>query len=337
MKTIIYIIFLFCLLCSCKTKSTNQADQSRFAIVIHGGAGNINSSEMPDQISKAYNAALDTALELGLKVLKEDGSSLDAITAVIVYLEDNPLFNAGKGAVLTHDGKNELDACIMSGFDLKAGSVAGVRDVRNPILLARKIMENSEHVMLSGAGASEFARKSGVEMADSSWFFTEKSYKSLQDAIKKENDISQLPQADLVNKYGTVGCVALDKNGNLAAGTSTGGMTNKRYGRIGDSPIVGGGTYANNLTCAVSATGHGEYFIRYTVAHDISALMEYKNLTVNEAARKVIFEKLLPAGGYGGVICLDHNGNYAMEFNTAGMFRAFGNSDGEKIVKIFKE
>jgi beta-aspartyl-peptidase (threonine type) len=320
---------------SCISGESGKINHEHYALVIHGGAGSIVSSEMSSETQLAYSAALDTALELGIRTLEEGKSSLDAVCTVIVYLEDNPMFNAGKGAVFTHDGKNELDASIMSGIDLSAGAVTCIRDVKNPILLARKVKENSKHVMLSGAGASEFAREQGLEMVDTSWFFTEKSFKSLQKALDQEKSLSQEPAPLPDYKFGTVGCVALDKDGNLAAGTSTGGMTNKRYGRIGDSPIIGAGTYANNKTCAVSATGHGEFFIRYTVAHDISALMEYKKLSVKEAAIEVIHNKLEPANGFGGVICLDKMGNYAMEFNTKGMFRAFGNSDGERIVKIF--
>lgn len=295
------------------------------------------SSEMNPETQAIYISAMDTALKLGLKSLEEGKSSLDAVATVIVYLENNPLFNAGRGAVFTHDGKNELDAAIMSGLDLSAGAVAGVRDVKNPILLARKIKENSNHVMLSGKGASEFAMEQGLEMADTSWFYTKKSFDNLQKALKQDKAISGISKNPVDFKFGTVGCVALDKEGNLAAGTSTGGMTNKRYGRIGDAPIIGAGTYANNKTCAVSATGHGEFFIRYTVAHDISALMEYKHLRVQDAAKEVIFNKLKPVQGSGGVICLDKNGNYAMEFNTTGMFRAYGNSKGGKIIRIFRE
>jgi L-asparaginase / beta-aspartyl-peptidase len=335
MKHTISVILVISLLFSCKS-ITEPEINGNFAIVIHGGAGAMKSSEMSEEIQNIYTSALDTALSIGMSELKAGKSSIDAVTSVIVYMEDNPLFNAGRGAVFAHSGKNELDASIMSGIDLSAGAVTGITDVKNPILLARRIKEKSDHVMLSGKGASEFAKKEGLEMVDSTWFFTEKSYKSLQDAIKREKDLSfdQIEKNEY--KFGTVGCVALDKEGNLAAGTSTGGMTNKKYGRIGDSPIIGAGTYANNKTCAVSCTGHGEYFIRFTVAHDISALMEYANLSIDEAAKEVIFNKLKPAGGTGGVICLDRMGNYAMEFNTDGMFRAFGDSKGNKIIAIFK-
>ncbi len=333
-----FVFFAFTLvIASCATKEHNNSHPGKFAIVIHGGAGQIDSTKMGNELQQKYFAALDTALELGIKSLEEGRSSIDAVTKVIVYLEDNPLFNAGKGAVFTHKGRNELDASIMSGIDLTAGSVAGVTDVKNPILLALKVKEKSNHVMLAGTGASEFAREQGLEMADSSWFYTEKSFKSLQKALEQEKALSKESSVSSDFKFGTVGCVALDKNGNLAAGTSTGGMTNKKYGRIGDAPVIGAGTYANNKSCGVSATGHGEFFIRYTVAHDISALMEYKGLSVKEAAYEVIINKLEPVNGLGGVICLDKSGNCAMEFNTSGMFRAFGNSEGERIVKIFKE
>ncbi len=336
MKNIFLIALVFGFIISCSPSRDETMKPEEYALAIHGGAGQMSSSAMSGETQLFYTSAMDTALEIGLKALEAGQSSIDAVTLVIIYLENNPLFNAGRGAVFNHEGKNDLDAAIMSGIDLSAGAVAGVRDVKNPILLARHIKENSKHVMLSGEGASQFAREQGLVMADSSWFFTKKSFESLEQAIEHEKALSMnsVPQSDF--KFGTVGCVALDKSGNLAAGTSTGGMTNKRFGRIGDSPIIGAGTYANNNTCAVSATGHGEYFIRYTVAHDISALMEYKNLSVSESAREVITNKLEPAKGYGGVICLDRNGDYAMEFNTSGMFRAYGNSGGERIVKIFK-
>jgi len=239
-------------------------------------------------------------------------------------MEDNPLFNAGKGAVFTHEGRNELDASIMTGQDLNAGAVAGVTDIRHPISAARAVMEKSEHVMLAGHGASVFAAQVGLEIVDPSFFYTRNRYESLQRALERE-------------EHGTVGCVALDKEGNLCAGTSTGGMTNKKYGRIGDSPIIGAGTYANNATCGVSGTGHGEYFIRWTVAHQISVLMEYKGYDVEQAAREVVEGTLAEVGGEGGVICLDRFGRPAMVTNTTGMFRAYGNSEGERMVAIFKE
>jgi beta-aspartyl-peptidase (threonine type) len=335
-KSFILVLFSIIII-ACTPNVTPIKNEGQYALVIHGGAGNIISSEMKTEVQFAYTAALDTALKIGVKLLKEKKTSLEVVSAVIVYLEDNPLFNAGKGAVFSYDGKNELDASIMSGIDLTAGAVAGVRDVKNPILLAEKIRKNSKHVMLSGTGASLFAREQGLEMVDSSWFFTKNRFESLQEALEQEKSLSMKFSTPSDFKYGTVGCVALDVFGNLASGTSTGGMTNKRYGRIGDSPIIGAGTYANNKTCAVSATGHGEFFIRYTVAYDISALMEYRKLSVQEAAHEVIYNKLTPVEGYGGVICLDKKGNFAIEFNTKGMFRANENSKGERIVRLFAE
>ncbi len=294
-----------------------------YALVLHGGAGSMTFERFPEPDQEKYLHALDSALQLGLDVLKGGGVSIDAVEVVIRCLEDNPLFNAGRGAVFTSEGKNELDASIMTGHDLNAGAVAGVTDIRHPISAARAVMEQSDHVMLSGGGASAFAREVGLEIVDPSFFYTQKRYESFQRA--KEDD-----------KHGTVGCVALDMNGNLCAGTSTGGMTNKKYGRIGDSPIIGAGTYANNHTCGVSATGHGEFFIRWAVAHDISALMEYKGMGVEPAAREVVEGKLADAGGSGGVICLDKFGRVAMVTNTQGMFRAYGNSEGERVVAIFR-
>lgn len=270
-----------------------------------------------------YKAELNAALQIGVEILRNGGSSLDAVEQVVRYLEDCPLFNAGRGAVFTNDGKNELDAAIMEGSELKAGAVAGIGNIKNPITAARMVMEKSPHVLMVGKGASLFAAQNGSEVVDSSYFFTEKSWNALQRALDRDS------------KMGTVGCVALDRNGNLAAATSTGGMTNKRYGRVGDVPIIGAGTYANNNTCAVSATGHGEFFIRYTVAHDISALMEYKGLTLNEAAQEVVLKKLVVAGGRGGIIAVDKYGNVDLSFNTSGMFRAFQLENSEREVSIF--
>jgi len=294
-----------------------------YALVLHGGAGNMNFQNMPEPAQEQFHAALDSALQMGLVVLEKGGASIDAVESVIRYMEDNPLFNAGRGAVFTSEGKNELDASIMCGQDLNAGAVAGVTNIKHPITAARAVMEQSDHVMLSGKGASVFATEVGLELVDPAWFYTEKRFESYQRAVAKD-------------KHGTVGCVALDKEGNLCAGTSTGGMTNKKYGRIGDSPIIGAGTYANNATCGVSATGHGEFFIRWTVAHQISVLMEYKGYDVEKAAREVVENQLVEVGGSGGVICLDKFGRPAMITNTSGMFRAYGNSEGEHLVAIFK-
>jgi len=301
-------------------------EQTAYAIVIHGGAGNISPQFISSERADALSAKLSEVLEKGIYILDSGGTSLDAVEAVIRLMEDSPLFNAGKGAVYTHEGKNELDASIMNGKTLNAGAVAGIGDIKNPISAARIVMEKSPHVLLSGKGASRFVSGEGAEVVDSNYFYTERRWKQLQQQLKKAE----------VEKYGTVGCVALDRYGNLAAGTSTGGMTNKRYGRIGDSPIIGAGNYANNNSCAVSATGHGEYFIRYTVAHDISAMMQYRDLSIQEAASAVIHEKLKDAGGTGGVICVDRYGNIAMEFNTAGMLRAYATANGKKGVRVFE-
>jgi L-asparaginase / beta-aspartyl-peptidase len=332
-RLILSTFFLFVLtLFSCKTEKKTTSEQAtsaspqkqEWAIVIHGGAGGMTRENTSPEIEKEYRASLAVALNTGKKILAEGGSSLDAVEQTIRTMEDNPLFNAGKGAVFTHEGRNELDAAIMDGSNLAAGAVAGVTDIKNPITAARRVMTNSPHVMLSGAGASEFAKEQGLEIVPPSYFYTEKRFNELQEILKKE-------------KHGTVGCCALDKNGNLAAGTSTGGMPNKRYNRIGDSPIIGAGTYANNNTCAVSATGHGEYFIRWTVAHDISALMEYKGLTLSEASGFVVNDKLVKAGGSGGVICVDKSGNISMPFNSAGMFRGFATADGKEGIFIYKD
>jgi beta-aspartyl-peptidase (threonine type) len=295
-----------------------------WAIVIHGGAGVITREKMTPEMDKKYREALTEALSTGRKILTDGGTALEAVESTIRVMEDNPLFNAGKGAVFTHDGKNELDAAIMDGSNLAAGSVAGVTDIKNPITAARYVMTKSEHVMLTGAGASQFAKEQGLEIVPPSYFYTERRFNELQEILKKE-------------KYGTVGCCALDKKGNLAAGTSTGGMSNKKYNRVGDAPIIGAGTYANNATCAISGTGHGEFFIRWTVAHDISALMEYKGLALREASELVVNDKLVKAGGSGGVVCVDNKGNISMPFNSEGMFRGFSTADGKDGVYIYKD
>ena len=323
------LILLSILITSCKAPADQTAGITpdpapyKYALVLHGGAGNMNFQSVPEPYQELFKHALDSALQLGLDVLKGGGASINAVEVVIRCMEDNPLFNAGKGAVFTSEGKNELDASIMTGQDLNAGAVAGVTDIKNPITAARAVMEQSEHVMMAGHGASVFAEQVGLEIVDPSYFYTKNRFESYQKAIAKD-------------KHGTVGCVALDKTGNLCAGTSTGGMTNKKYGRIGDAPIIGAGTYANNVTCGVSATGHGEYFIRWTVAHQISVLMQYKGYDVERAAREVVEQTLVQVGGDGGVICLDKFGRPAMITNTSGMFRAYGNSEGERIVAIFK-
>ena len=313
-----------------------------FGIVIHGGAGTILKKNMTDSLENAYKAKLKEAITIGHTLLKNGGDAMEAVTKTINVLENSPLFNAGKGAVFTHEETNELDASVMDGATLNAGAVAGVTHIKNPIDLALEVMNNSDHVLLAGKGAEIFAQSRGFELVDPSYFYTQKRFQSLQRAkerqSKKENTKVAFEDPFIKNsKFGTVGCAALDKNGNLAAGTSTGGMTNKRWNRIGDAPIIGAGTYANNATCAVSSTGWGEYFIRAMVAHDISAMMEYKGVSLQEAAREVIQEKVPSLGGDGGIVAIDKDGNVAMEFNTAGMYRAHMNADGELIIGIYKK
>jgi len=321
---VVVVVVMVVMVWGCGMRVTDKPD---YAIAIHGGAGVILKENLSDEMEKSYLLMLDSALTTGENILKSGGTSLDAVEQVIRIMEDCPLFNAGKGAVFTHEGYNELDASIMDGSNLMAGAVAAVRNVKNPISLARRIMTNSVHVMLSGEGAAEFAREQGLEMVDSSYFYTERRWNDLQKAIEREKQ----------NNHGTVGCVALDNFGNLAAGTSTGGMTNKRWNRIGDTPVIGAGTYASNKSCAVSGTGHGEFFIRYTVAREIAALMEYQGMTVKQAAEEVIMNRMKPAGGEGGVIALDHDGNIALVFNSAGMYRGMADSRGNRQIAIFGE
>lgn len=304
--------------------------QQKYAIVIHGGAGVMSEDKMTKEQQNEYTAKLNEALELGDKMLKEGSEAIDVVVSVINVLEDSPLFNAGKGAVFTHDEKVELDASIMEGKSLNAGAIAGVQDIKNPINAAREVMLHSEHVFLSGKGASEFAKIQGLEIVPNEYFYTESRRESLMKLKKQERERTQK------DNTGTVGCAVLDKHGNICAGTSTGGMSNKRFGRIGDAPVIGAGTYANNNTCGISCTGHGEYYIRLGFARDISALMEYKKLSVSDACREEI-RKLTELNGTGGVIAIDSNGNIAMEFNTSGMFRGYIKSSGEKEIAIFKE
>ncbi|WP_428743442.1 isoaspartyl peptidase/L-asparaginase family protein [Tenacibaculum sp.] len=350
MKNIHYLFSLLLVLSACNqpkktSKEQNNVPVNEFAIIIHGGAGTILKKNMTPEKEAAYKAKLEEAIRTGYEILKNGGSSGDAVVKTIQVMEESPLFNAGKGAVFTHDGTNELDASFMDGKTLNAGAVAGVKDIKSPIEAARRVMTNSDHVMLSGAGASQFAKEQGLEIVDPSYFYTEKRFNSLQkikDKEKTELDHNDKKAAfydvDIKNsKFGTVGCVALDKDGNISAGTSTGGMTNKRWGRIGDSPIIGSGTYANNNTCGVSSTGWGEYFIRTQVAYDISAQMEYLHKSLKEATKDVIQNKLTKLGGTGGVIALDKKGNMSFEFNTAGMYRASMNDKGDLIVKIYAD
>ena len=352
MKKFLFIILMVCISFSCNNsidsasaEKTALEKQSEFAIIIHGGAGTILRGNLSKKKEKAYRDKLEEAIRAGYTILKNGGTSQLAVVKTIQIMEASPLFNAGKGAVFTHEETNELDASFMDGETLNAGAVAGVKNVKSPIELAVKIMTDSEHVMLSGEGASIFAKEKGLEMVDPAYFYTERRFKSLQrikNRAKTELDNNNKKAAfydtDIKNaKFGTVGCVALDKNGNIAAGTSTGGMTNKRWGRIGDAPIIGSGTYANNKTCGVSSTGWGEYFIRSQVAYDISAQMEYQKKTLKEATKDVIQNKLTKLGGTGGVVALDKKGNMSFEFNTAGMYRASMNDTGELVLKIYKE
>ena len=317
MRFIYFIILLICFNCK------DQASQP--VIAIHGGAGIILKGDLSIEKEKLIIEKLDEAISRGYEILKSTGSSTDAVIETIKILENSPLFNAGKGAVFTNQGTIEHDASIMSGENLNAGASTGTMHVKSPITLARSIMVNSEHVFLSREGAEEFAKLQNLEMVEQEYFFTDFRFNQLE---KQKNSVS---------KFGTVGCVAIDINGNLAAGTSTGGMTNKKWGRIGDSPIIGAGTYANNKTCAISCTGSGEYFMRSVVAYDISALMEYKDLSLKEAVFKVIHKKLPSIGGDGGLIAIDNKGNIIMDFNTPGMYRASINKYGEKNIAIYVE
>jgi beta-aspartyl-peptidase (threonine type) len=303
-------------------------------LVIHGGAGVIRATLTPDK-EKLARADMEAALSAGYSVLKSGGSSLDAVTKAILVLENSPRFNAGKGAVFSHDAHNELDSAIMDGVTLRAGAVAGVRHVKNPVLLARAVMEKSPHVMLTGDGAEAFAKTVGIELVDPSYFRTDQRWQELQEALKAEakNQHSALGRAI---HYGTVGAVALDKQGHLAAATSTGGMTNKRWGRVGDSPIIGAGTYAN-AHCAVSATGWGEYYIRTVAAHDICARVEYAKESVAKAAKEVVMDLIPKLGGDGGVIALDADGNFTTPFNTDGMYRGWVDREGKMHVAILGE
>ena len=327
-------------------KDTNM--ENSIAFVIHGGAGTILKENLSDELEKAYHDKLNEALNAGYTILENGGSSTDAVEAAIMVMENSPLFNAGKGAVFTNNETNEMDASIMEGKNLNAGAVTGVGVVKNPIKAARLVMEKSPHVMLAGKGAEEYAKANGLEIVDPKYFFTQRRFDQVQkikDSEKIELDHSDDkdegfyidPDKLKDSKYGTVGAVTLDKYGNITAGTSTGGMTNKRYNRIGDSPIIGAGTYANNQTCGVSCTGHGEYFIRKVVAYDVAAMMEYKGVTLEEAANSIINDKMVKFKGAGGLIALDKYGNVAMPFNTKGMYRGYKKSNGETVVKIFKE
>jgi beta-aspartyl-peptidase (threonine type) len=314
---------------------------STFTLAIHGGAGTILKNDMTPELEKAYLEGLQTALDAGYAVLEEGGSAVNAVKAAIVLLEDNMLFNAGRGSVFTKKGVQEMDAAIMDGSDLMAGAVAGVRNVRNPIELAAEVMRNSNHVFLSGKGANDFAIRQGIKLEPDEYFFSQFRYDQWKDIRDSDNyslDHTHQRLEELMKdkKFGTVGAVACDKNGHTAAATSTGGMTNKKYGRIGDSPLIGCGTYANDKTCAISCTGHGEMFIRAVAAYDVSCLMEYKGMTLQEAMTKVVNEKLIELQGEGGMIGVDAQGNAALIFNSFGMYRGMKSSSGEESVAIYK-
>lgn len=342
------LVGLLCFLLSglLPTPVTAQSDTaSDVAIVIHGGAGTISRDAMTDEQDAAYREALRTALQAGHDVLTSGGSAVDAVEAALVTMEDNPLFNSGKGAVFTSEGTVELDASIMEGRTRMAGALTGVTTIKNPIRLARTIMEESVHVMMAQEGAEAFAAQHGLETVENEYFYTERRRRALERVQENEpsesgdtGDAGTVPPLDPSHKFGTVGAVALDQTGTIAAGTSTGGMTNKRFGRVGDSPIIGAGTYANNETCGVSATGHGEYFIRAAVAHDISARMKHGGMSLQEAANTVVMNELpamAPDGGAGGVIALDAEGNIAMPFNTEGMYRGSVDTEGTLVVRIY--
>ncbi len=307
--------------------------KQNFAIAIHGGAGTILRSSMTIALQQQYEKGLRDALDAGYAILEQGGSSLDAVETAVTILEDCPLFNAGRGSVFNHIGGHEMDAAIMDGRNMAAGAVAGVRSIKNPVKLAKAVMQHSGHVMLFGNGAEDFAKTQRIEFADDAYFFNQSRYQQLQEALME--GIVQMDHSD--KKFGTVGAVALDASGNLAASTSTGGMTNKQFGRVGDSPIIGAGTYANNDTCAISCTGHGELFIRAVVAHDISCLMEYKDLSLQVACDILVYDKLIKIGGEGGLIAIDKAGNIYMPFNSDGMYRAFKKSDGTGEIKIYKD
>jgi beta-aspartyl-peptidase (threonine type) len=325
------------------SESRENLPQGVITLVVHGGAGTIKRENMSSENERAYHTMLRMALDSGYVVLQKGGTSLEAVIQTIKLLEDSPLFNAGKGSVFTNEGKNEMDASIMDGSNLQAGAVAGVTTIKNPIAAAYAVMTKSEHVMLVGEGAEKFADEQGLEIVDPSYFFDSLRFKyylklkekDLSKAISMEEAIKDPVIKD--TKFGTVGAVALDQYGNIAAGTSTGGMSYKKYGRVGDSPIIGAGTYADNNTCAVSATGWGEYFIRLSVAHSISAMMEYANVSLQIAADSIILKKLPQLGGDGGIIALDRQGNISMTFNTEGMYRGYIQKKGEAKTFIYKD
>jgi beta-aspartyl-peptidase (threonine type) len=312
----------------------------KYAIAIHGGAGTVLRSVMTAEKETQYKDSLRQALITGEAVLKNNGSSLDAVEAAVMALENDPLFNAGRGSVFTHDGKNEMDASIMNGANLAAGAVSGIQNIKNPVSLARAIMEKSEHVFLSGSGAVDFAKRINAEFMPDDYFFVQMRYEQLQHALKIDSvqlDHSSYKTESGEKKIGTVGAVAIDRKGDLAAATSTGGMTNKRHGRIGDTPVIGAGTYASNSSCAVSCTGHGEFFIRAVAAYDVACLIEYKGMSLEDASHHVVKQKLLSMGGEGGLIAIDREGNIALPFNSDGMYRASLKEGEEAYLGIYRD
>jgi len=312
--------------------------ETKYRIIIHGGAGTILPSQLTPEKEANYQQALKSALLAGHAILKSGGSAIEAVTVAVASLEDCPLFNAGKGSVFTHDKKNEMDASIMDGSNLQAGAVSGVSSIKNPIQAALAVMNHSEHVLLTGSGAEQFAAQQGLKLVDSSYFFTEFRYQQLLQVMESEKaTLDHNVQVEVgEQKFGTVGAVALDQHGNLAAATSTGGLTNKRFGRVGDSPIIGAGTYANNKTCAVSATGYGEFFMRYVVAYDVSARMAYQGLSLAEAAKAVVETLHKAEPETGGLVAIDKDGNFSLEFNTLGMYRGYMLENGEIETKIYR-
>ena len=332
------IVLVLALGCIAPAMIQAAGQERPIAIAIHGGAGTMNRDALDAELEQDIRATLAAAAQAGHTILQDGGSSLDAVVAAVRVLEDSPHFNAGRGAVFNAEGKNELDASIMDGATLQAGAVAGVRNVKNPILLARAIMTHSPHVMLMGDGAAAFAREQGIEFADDDYFYTERRWQQLEKARAQGSDRSAMSLSESPDRfYSTVGAVALDQHGNLAAATSTGGMTNKRWGRVGDSPIIGAGTYADNRSCAVSATGHGEYFIRATVARDICARMQYGGMSLQQAATEEVQQELVRLGGDGGIIAVDAAGKLALEFNTVGMYRASIDTAGRLTIGIYRE
>ena len=331
---------------STDNSAASVSNKKRPVIAIHGGAGAITRAAMSAEKEQLYLAELKRIVSAGQAILAAGGSSLDAVTEAVRLLEECPLFNAGKGAVFTHQGTHELDACIMDGRTLDAGAICGVSHIRNPVLTARKVLENSPHVLFTGAGAEDFARANGLEMVEPAYFFTQERYDQLQRAIAADTGVMLDHDGATLNasgdpidperKFGTVGAVAIDELGNLAAATSTGGMTNKQAGRVGDSPIIGAGCYASNNTVAISSTGTGEVFMRTVAAYDVAALMEYAGLTLAEATHKVVQEKLLPLGGSGGMIAVDKFGNVELPFNSEGMYRGFARVGEAPVVSIYR-